>query len=115
MGEPSAWRLHSARGAATRDLAAREVLDGQRSTVSTHGAEAVAATEAPARAAPADVPLEIPDLLALLPELEVEIEAGERRLRECVRLLRAHRATWREIGDALQVSRQAAWERFRTS
>jgi len=85
-------------------MAAWEVSDDLGASVSTLGDEA----------APGVAP-DIPDLLALLPALEDEIEAGERRLRECVRLLRAHRATWREIGDALQVSRQAAWERFRTS
>jgi hypothetical protein len=62
-----------------------------------------------------DVPLDVPALLSLLPEIEADIEAEERRLRACVRMLRARRATWREIGDALQVSRQAAWERFQTS
>lgn len=64
------------------------------------------------RSATPDGAPDIAGLLALLPALEDEIAAGERRLRECVRMLRARRATWREIGDALQVSRQAAWERF---
>jgi hypothetical protein len=59
--------------------------------------------------------LDVPALLSLLPAIEADIEAEERRLRACVRMLRARRATWREIGDALQVSRQAAWERFQTS
>lgn len=104
MGEPSVWQRRAARGAASRDLAALDLFDGPDAVVSTRRDDA-AAESAP----------DIPDLLALLPALENEIEAGERRLRECVRLLRAHRATWREIGDALQVSRQAAWERFRTS
>ncbi len=104
MGEPSVWRMRTARGTASRDLAALEVSNDQEVIVSTLGDDA----------APEVAP-DIPDLLALLPALEDEIEAGERRLRECVRLLRAQRATWREIGDALQVSRQAAWERFRTS
>jgi hypothetical protein len=58
--------------------------------------------------------LEIPDLLSLLPEIEADIEAGERRLHAAVRQLRERRATWREIGDALQVSRQAAWQRFQS-
>ena len=77
--------------------------------------EIMARVPAEGRSAPTETAVDIPGLLAQLPAFEDEIEAGERRLRECVRLLRAHRATWREIGDALQVSRQAAWERFRTS
>lgn len=72
-----------------------------------------ALTEA-GRAAP-ELPSDVSDLLSLLPEIEADIEAEERRLRACVRMLRARRATWREIGDALQVSRQAAWERFQPS
>lgn len=56
--------------------------------------------------------LGLAELLALLPDLEAEIELGERRLRECVAMLRARRASWREIGEALEVSRQAAWARF---
>jgi hypothetical protein len=94
MGEPSGGQVRTEPRGAARALASSEFLSDQESMGSA---------------------LDIPDLLAQLPALEDEIEAGERRLRECVRLLRAHRATWREIGDALQVSRQAAWERFRTS
>ncbi|HWJ80682.1 MAG TPA: hypothetical protein VNS55_00490 [Nocardioides sp.] len=59
-----------------------------------------------------DPPASVSHLLSLLPEIEADIEAGERRLRACVRQLRERRATWREIGEALQVSRQAAWQRF---
>ena len=61
-----------------------------------------------------ELQLEVPDLLSLLPVIEADIEADERRLRACVRQLRERRATWREIGDALQVSRQAAWQRFQS-
>lgn len=57
-------------------------------------------------------PMALPELLLLLPELASDIERGEDRLQECVRELRGRRATWREIGAALGVSRQAAWERF---
>lgn len=104
MGEPSVWVRRSGRVAVSRDLAEREASDDVGAIDSRHRTDASA-----------EAGSDIPDLLALLPALEGEIEAGERRLRECVRLLRAHRATWREIGDALQVSRQAAWERFRIS
>ncbi len=56
----------------------------------------------------------VEDLLVLLRDLEADVGASERRLGECVRVLRERRATWREIGEALQISRQAAWERFTT-
>ncbi|WP_147381504.1 hypothetical protein [Nocardioides immobilis] len=100
MGERYEGHIGSVRGTASRDLAESNDVIDREAADSLLGVETA---------------FDIPDLLALLPAFEDEIEAGERRLRECVRLLRAHRATWREIGDALQVSRQAAWERFRTS
>lgn len=56
--------------------------------------------------------LDLDALLGLLPALSDDIARGEDRLRECVRQLRERRATWQEIGDALDVSRQAAWQRF---
>lgn len=59
--------------------------------------------------------LSLPELLELLPDLEAEVDASHARLRACVALLRQRRASWREIGDALAVSRQAAWERFRAA
>lgn len=75
-----------------------------------------------AKAAPWDVPesdphrnlaaMDMGTLLALLPVIEADIERDRAQLRECVALLRARRASWREIGDALSVTRQAAWERF---
>ncbi|MEZ0579268.1 hypothetical protein [Nocardioides sp. MH1] len=52
------------------------------------------------------------DLLELLVELEAQVGASMKDLRTCVALLRRRRATWREIGGALNVSRQAAWQRF---
>lgn len=56
--------------------------------------------------------LSVGEMLRLLPNLEAEVAASHDRLRVCVAALRARRATWREIGQALAVSRQAAWERF---
>jgi len=120
MGEPSGARMRSVPGGALRALAASEFVSDQEATASALEDDwaldaALSAPAAERSTTPRAAAPDIPGLLALLPALEDEIEAGERRLRECVRLLRAHRATWREIGDALQVSRQAAWERFRTS
>lgn len=57
--------------------------------------------------------LSLVELLELLPELEAEVDASQERLKACVALLRDRRASWREIGEALEVSRQAAWQRFR--
>lgn len=55
----------------------------------------------------------LPELLTMLPELEAAVDAANARLRACVALLRERRASWREIGEVLEVSRQAAWQRFR--
>lgn len=118
MGERYERRIGTVRGTASRDLAvSNDVIDREAadSLLGVEAAETTVGAPAGERLPVPETAFDIPDLLALLPAFEDEIEAGERRLRECVRLLRAHRATWREIGDALQVSRQAAWERFRTS
>jgi hypothetical protein len=54
----------------------------------------------------------IEELLATLPLLADEARRADERLREQVALLKDRRATWAEIGSALNVTRQAAWERF---
>ena len=54
----------------------------------------------------------IEELLATLPLLAAEARQADERLRERVALLKDRRATWAEIGSALKVTRQAAWERF---
>jgi hypothetical protein len=59
---------------------------------------------------PESLPLD--DLLATLATLSADAARAEVRLRERVALLRDRRATWAEIGAALGVTRQAAWERF---
>ena len=118
MSQRNERRNSTARTAASRDLAVSDVANDRQAAGGPLRADVVelmVGAPAEERSATPDGAVDIPGLLALLPAFEDEIEAGERRLRECVRLLRAHRATWREIGDALQVSRQAAWERFRTS
>lgn len=51
-------------------------------------------------------------MLADLSTLIDDVDQASRRLQDHVALLRAHRATWVEIGMALGVSRQAAWQRF---
>lgn len=52
------------------------------------------------------------ELLARLPGLVSTAKAAEEDLHSWVQMLRERRASWTEIGEALQVSRQAAWERF---
>ncbi len=42
------------------------------------------------------------------------IKALDGRLAEAVRVARKQGVTWEEIGKALGVSRQSAWERFST-
>jgi hypothetical protein len=59
--------------------------------------------------------MSLAQLLELLPDLEADVDASNARLRACVALLRERRASWREIGETLGVSRQAAWQRFHES
>lgn len=118
MGQRQERFVGTVRSATSRDLVMSDGMS-ERHVVDlplrAEAAEVAVGVPAGERLAAPEAADDISGLLALLPAFEDEIQAGERRLRECVRLLRAHRATWREIGDALQVSRQAAWERFRTS
>lgn len=118
MGERHGRRESTVRGAASSHFMVSDGwrdLEGRDSPLRVDAAaEATLAASARGRVATPEAALDIPGLLALLPAFDDEITAADRRLRECVQLLREHRATWREIGDALQVSRQAAWERFRT-
>ena len=51
-------------------------------------------------------------LLASLPASSAAVEATGEVLHEHVDLLRKRGVSWAEIGDALGISRQAAWERF---
>jgi hypothetical protein len=52
------------------------------------------------------------DLLKTLRPAAAALEAVEHTLREHVALLRRRGVTWERVGEALGVSRQAAWERF---
>jgi len=59
-------------------------------------------------------PLERPTeaLLKLLPSVNFSTEASRDFLQSIVDTLRAREVSWAEIGGALGVSRQSAWERF---
>ena len=52
------------------------------------------------------------DLLKLLPSVEFASEANRDFLQDLVDALRKREVSWAEIGEALGVSRQSAWERF---
>ena len=51
-------------------------------------------------------------LLTLLKAQEKTFEEVAARLQKSVDILRKREVSWQQIGDALGVSRQAAWERF---
>lgn len=52
------------------------------------------------------------ELLATLPQIMASAEQNNAFAHEWVDLLRGRNISWAEIGRALGVSRQAAWERF---
>jgi ATP-dependent Clp protease ATP-binding subunit ClpX len=63
---------------------------------------------------PADWPasLSTEKLLTLLKAQDANVESARARLQVSIDLLRKREVSWAEIGEALGVSRQAAWERF---
>lgn len=50
--------------------------------------------------------------LGVLKGLTNALRSVESKLSEAVQEARRQRFTWEQIGDALGISRQAAWERF---
>ena len=52
------------------------------------------------------------NLIGLLGAQEKTFEEVAARLQKSVEILRKREVSWQQIGDALKVSRQAAWERF---
>jgi len=59
-------------------------------------------------------PEELPTerLLAQLPAVEMTVRGKQTQIQWVVDLLRKRKVSWARIGEALGVSRQAAWERF---
>lgn len=53
-----------------------------------------------------------PELLAVLPQILASAEQNVAFAHEWVDMLRDRNVSWAEIGRALGVTRQAAWERF---
>jgi len=68
----------------------------------------------PAAAPKLDWPsdMETDKLLSLLKAQERTHEDVAARLQRSIEILRKREVSWQQIGDALGVSRQAAWERF---
>lgn len=54
------------------------------------------------------------DPLAVIRGITAGTKALEAPLRQAVSVARRQRRTWEEIGQALGVTRQTAWERFST-
>jgi len=52
------------------------------------------------------------DLLRALPPSEASVEAARSVLQVQIDILRKRDVSWAQIGEALGISRQAAWERF---
>ncbi|HUO90019.1 MAG TPA: ClpX C4-type zinc finger protein [Rhizomicrobium sp.] len=59
---------------------------------------------------PSDMPTD--KLLALLKAQERTHEDVAAKLQRSIEILRKRDVSWQQIGDALGISRQAAWERF---
>jgi ATP-dependent Clp protease ATP-binding subunit ClpX len=55
---------------------------------------------------------ETPELIELLPSVELAAEANRDFLQALVDTLRSREVSWAAIAEPLGVSRQAAWERF---
>ena len=51
-------------------------------------------------------------LLAQLPSVDATIKGKQTQIQWVVDQLRSREVSWAQIGEALGVSRQAAWERF---
>lgn len=54
------------------------------------------------------------ELLGHLPEIAAVADQVEKRLGQWVAAARERRLTWTAIGSSLGMTRQSAWERFRT-
>jgi hypothetical protein len=59
-----------------------------------------------------DTAAERTDPILFLPGLAGTIDELETRIGDIVRYCRAHGRSWTQIGEALSISKQAAWERF---
>ena len=70
--------------------------------------------DASPRLAPWEHDMALPEVLSNLPHIAAASSQLEDNLLHWVRKARALGATWAEIGDALGMTRQSAWERFST-
>lgn len=66
----------------------------------------------PARVAPWEQEMTLDEILAALPRVAAAGQQAQRYLTHWVRQARSLGATWAQIGAALDMTRQSAWERF---
>jgi len=68
----------------------------------------------PRRAAQSSKPEELPTerLLQRLQAIEDTVQGKGNQLQQVVEILRSREVSWAQIGAALGISRQSAWERF---
>ena len=68
--------------------------------------------DAEPRPAPWELPTDVDEVLAHLPVVAAAGKRVEETLTEWVRRARFLGASWARVGQALQMTRQSAWERF---
>ena len=66
----------------------------------------------PARVAPWEQQTSLDEILAALPRVAAAGQQAQQYLAHWVRQARSLGATWAQIGAALDMTRQSAWERF---
>ena len=59
-------------------------------------------------------PTTLPRLLDALKKVDTQLHVLDDERKDTIRAARAEGATWLEIAEALGISKQAAWERFRS-
>jgi hypothetical protein len=69
-------------------------------------------TDAAPRPLPWELEVGVDDALGMLPQVAAAGAQVEDNLAQWVRKARELGATWARIGEALQMTRQSAWERF---
>jgi DNA-directed RNA polymerase specialized sigma24 family protein len=57
---------------------------------------------------------DVTTVLAELRRVDSKLHSLDSERAEAIRKARAEGATWGQIGEALKISKQAAWERFRS-
>lgn len=68
--------------------------------------------DSPRRLAPWEQVRSVEEVLAVLPDVAAAGLQVEEHLLEWIRKARSLGASWARVGEALQITRQSAWERF---